>query len=136
MKTLLSALLFGLFAAVATNAVRAADDAKFDNHGLTFNHPKDWTVKADAKRDATTITADNGKGSSVMITLQGSEVDPKTLTDIQVKAYKKAFEGKVVKDSEKPIKRKVLGSEREGHSLEVKLFEGVTMKLEHYAFQT
>jgi hypothetical protein len=133
MKTHLTALLV----VALVGGASLADDAKFEKHGLTFTYPKDgWTVKDDAKKDVTTITAMNAKGSTVTITLNGSEVDPKVLAAELDKTFKNIFKDKVIKDSDKPAKRKVLGAEREGQTLEIKLAEGVTSKLEYYAFQT
>jgi hypothetical protein len=136
MKTLLTTLLAGLAVALAAAGARA-DDAKFDKHGVTFTYPKDgWTIKDDAKKDVTTITAANDKGTTVTITLNGPEVDPKTLAGELDKTFKNIFKDKVVKDSDKPAKRKLLGAEREGQTLEIKIAEGVTSKLEYYAFPT
>ena len=136
MKTQLTALLAGLAVVLAAGAARA-EDAKFEKHGLTFTYPKDgWTVKDDAKKDVTTITAVNGKGTTVTITLNGPDVDPKLLAGELDKTFKNIFKDKVVKDSDKPAKRKLLGAEREGQTLEIELAKGVTSKLEYYAFQT
>jgi hypothetical protein len=134
MKTLLTAVLGGLLAVLATNAVHA-DDAKFDDKGVTFTYPKDWTVKADSKKDLVTITAVNNKGTTVTITMNSPEVDPKLISGELDKTFKKIFEGKVVKDSDKPVKRKLMGAEREGQALEIEIVKGVTSKLEYFAFK-
>ena len=133
MKTHLTALLVAVLAAGAARA----EDATFDKHGVTFTYPKDgWTVKDDAKKDVTTITAVNGKGTTVTITLNAPEKDPKALAAELDKTCKNLFKDKIVKDSDKPAKRKLLGAEREGQTLEIELAKGVTSKLEYYAFQT
>lgn len=135
MKTLLSALLCGVVAAAAPNAIRA-DDATFDQYGITFTHPKDWTVKADDKGAFKIVTAQTGKGTTVVLMLHAPEIEPKVLADGLDKQYKKVFEGKIVPGSDKPVKRKLLGAERDGGGMEIKIVEGTTGKLEYYAFQT
>ena len=136
MKTFLSALLFGLLAALATNAVQA-QDMKFDESGITFNHPKEWKVKAKTsdKKDLTTITAENGKGTTLTITLNDPSIDPKMISDELGKTFKKIFETKIVPGSDKPMKRKLLGTERDGQMLEILILQGVTSTLEYYAFK-
>jgi hypothetical protein len=136
MKTLLTALVAGLAVALAAAGARA-DDAKFDKHGVTFTHPKDgWTIKDESKNDVTTITAANDKGSTVTITLNAPAVEPKTISDQLDQTYKKIFEGKIVANSDKAAKRKLLGEERQGKTMEIKIAEGVTTTVEYYVFQT
>src|SRR5262245_42496330 len=121
--------------ALAAGAARA-EDATFDKHGVTFTYPKDgWTVTDEVKSDGTTITAVNGKGTPVTITLLPPEKDPKALAGVLDKTFKDMYKDKLIKDSDKPAKRKLLGAEREGQTLEFKLTESATSKVEYYAFQ-
>jgi hypothetical protein len=136
MKTVFSALVFGLVLVAATNCAQAADDATFDKHGIAFTYPKDWTVKAEEKDGSTRITAKNTSGTNVVITLYVPERDPKMLQDDMAREYRKVFADKIVKDSDKPTKKKLLGAEREGQTIEIELLKDTHKKLDYYVFHT
>lgn len=136
MKTVFSTLLFSLILAAATTCVHAADDATYDRHGITFTYPRDWTVKTEEKDGSTRITAKNISGSNVVITLYVPERDPKMLQDDMAREYRKAFDGKIVKDSDKPTKKKLLGGEREGQTIQIELLKDASEKLDYYVFST
>jgi hypothetical protein len=134
MKTLLSALLFGLIVVLTTNCGYAADDKTYDDNGVTFTYPKDWTVKPDPKPGVTSINIGNNKGAMALVQVYAPEIDPKMITGELDKTFRKVFEGKLVKDTDKPIKRKLLGEEREGMAMEFKIADNISTKLEFYAF--
>jgi hypothetical protein len=136
MKTVFAALLFGLIVAAAMNRVQAADDATYDRHGITFTYPADWTVKTKEKDGSTRITTTNISGTSVVITLYVPERDPKKLQDDMAREYRKVFDGKIVKNSDQLTKKKLLGDEREGQTIQIELLKDATEKLDYYVFHT
>ena len=137
MKTLTTAVLAGFIALVAVTTVRA-DDASYDDKGITLTYPKDWNIKTDAKKEFTTIVLDNKKGTSATIILHDPSIDPKTMADNLDKQYKKSFEGKIVAKSEKAAKRKLFGEERDGQTMEIELVKDTDTKtkMEFYSFKT
>jgi hypothetical protein len=133
MKTFLAALLAVLAAAAD------APNGKFDDFGITFDHPKEWAVKTNTRiKGEKTVSAFGDKGPGVTITLLDGKEDPKQQGELIDKALKETYKGAVIKDSEKPAKRKLLGADREGQEFvfELKNRPGVKTKVEYYAFQT
>ena len=136
MKAFCGTLFVILFAVTSVDTVRAADDEKFDDFGITFTHSSDWTISVENKDGNKTITATSKSGTTVALVLLDPDVDPKTTQEVFQQSYKKAFEGKLVKDSEKPVKRKILGAEREGSTMAAKPAEKFEVKLDFYTFRT
>jgi hypothetical protein len=136
MKTFLSALVFAVVAGMGTNRAFAADDEKYDDNGVTFTYPKDWKLTVDPKKGVTTIKVENKKGALAMVQVYAPDTDPKLISTEVEKSLRKIFEGKIVKETDKPSKRKLLGEERDGQTLEIKVGVGdVTSKMEFYAFK-
>src|SRR5262249_21186835 len=77
----------------------------------------------------------NDKGTQVMVQVYDGGIDPKLIQGELDKALRKAFEGKLVKDSDKPAKRKLVGEERTGITMDFEVVKGVTTNVEFYAFK-
>lgn len=125
-----------LLLAVTLASGLAADDKdtmRYDDHGIVFNYPKDWKVEIDKKKDVT-VTVAKDKGTQVRIQIFGAEVEPKAELDQMDKTYRKSFEGKLVKGSDKAVKRKLAGEEREGLTLAFEIMKDVTFNVEVFAF--
>jgi hypothetical protein len=135
MRGLLLTLTFALILAPGL----AADDketATYEGHGLTFRHPKDWKATVEQKGGILTINVQQDKGPQAMIQVYPALVTSKQVLGQMDKAFRKAFEGKLVKDSDKAVKRKLAGAEREGLAMAFDVAKGVTVNFEVFAFET
>jgi hypothetical protein len=119
---------------VAAEPALAQDKARYAEEGVVFDHPKDWTFKTSTKSDITNISGGNTKATQVLIQLHLTGIDPKALRDLMDMTFRKQYEGKLVKGSEKVVKRKLAGSEREGVAMSYEVAKGVTTNFELYAF--
>ncbi len=137
MRAFLSALPLALVVALAANCAYADDDdnKKYDDNGVTFTYPKDWNVKVDPKPGVTSITIENKKGSLALVQVYSADTDPKLVMSELDKSLKKSFAGKIVKDSDKASKRKLIGEEREGQKMSIMIVGDITSDLEYYAFK-
>ena len=123
---------------VNMKAVRAAidEDTKFEHYGLAISYPKGWTVKAEDKGAFKHITADKDTNTSITFMLFAPSVDPKVFAADLRNRFKMGREGKVIKENAKPVKRTILGSEREGRTMEIEITEDAKVTLEYHAFRT
>src|SRR5262245_38531419 len=116
MRTLLLAV--AVAGAVLVGTALAQDAARFSGEGIAFDYPKGWKAKAEKARGVTAVTVRNDKGTQVLLQLHPGGTDPKVVRDLMDKSFRKAFEGKLVKGSEKAAKRKIAGGEREGVAMD------------------
>ncbi len=111
------------------------DKGHYADHGVTFNYPKDWQLKTQDKKATFIITAQTEQGSMAMIQVVPNIPDADDFLKQVYDQVKKTFEGKVTKDSEKSVKRKISGTEQTGKSLEIVPGPGASLKQEMYAFK-
>jgi hypothetical protein len=115
-----------------------AKPKRYAEHGIAFNYPPELKITTRPDRGFVTITAETAKGTLALIQVYTVEADPKDILTEMDKSLRKQFaaiKGELVKGSDKPVKRKVAGSEREGIGLEFMLGKDVSFKIEVYAFQ-
>jgi hypothetical protein len=117
----------------------AADPAEekghYADHGITFDYPKDWKLNTQDKKTTFIITAQTEMGSMAMVQVVPNIPDADDFLKEVYDVVKKQFEGKVVKDSEKSVKRKISGTEQTGKSMEIEPAPGASIKQEMYAFK-
>jgi hypothetical protein len=134
MRTLLLAMTVVSAAALTAEPAFAQDKTRFAEQGVVFDYPKDWKVKTTKTTDGASINATNGKGTQMLIGLHPADIDPKALRELMDKTFRKQFEGKLVKGSEKSVKRKLAGSVQEGIAMDYEVSTGVVSTFELFAF--
>jgi hypothetical protein len=112
------------------------ETATYEDNGVSFRYPKDWKVRAEpAKKGPLTIFAEKDGNTHAMIQIYPPEATPKLILDEMDKAFRKAFEGKLVKGSDKAAKRKLVGEERTGLAMDFEVAAGVIFTVEVLAFE-
>ena len=130
MRPFLLAVVLGSFALAAL----AQDATRFSEGGITFDYPKGWKVKTEKPGGVVSATVQNDKGTQALVQVHPSSADPKTVRSVMEKVFRKAFEGKLVPDSEKAVKRKIAGREREGAAMDFEVAKGVAIHFDIFAF--
>jgi hypothetical protein len=133
MHTALCWLVLG--SAILPAADPVAEKGHYADHGVTFDYPKDWKLNTQDKKTTFIITAQTEQGSMAMVQVVPNIPDADDFLKQVYDVVKKQFEGKVVKDSEKSVKRKISGTELTGKSLEIEPAPGASIKQEMYAFK-
>jgi len=122
-----------IFATIS--ATLGEDETKtYSNHGITFNYPKSWQEKTETKKSFTGITVKNPRGTQMMIQLYQPKVPPKFLLSFMSKTLQKAFGDKVLKDTIKPAKRKMMGEQRTGETFDINIADNINSRVELYTF--
>lgn len=132
MRRLLFAVLLGGFA--LAGATPAQDAARYSESGLAFDYPKEWKAKTDKAGGILTVTVLNDKGTQALVQVHPADADPKAVRSLMETTFRKVFEGKLVAGSEKAVKRKVAGAEREGAAMDFEVAKGVAIHFEFFAF--
>jgi Concanavalin A-like lectin/glucanases superfamily/tRNA_anti-like len=108
--------------------------ARYAADGITFDYPKHWTVNAEKPGGMVSLTVQNDKGTQVLIQLHPNGADPKSVRTQMESVFRKAFEGKLVPGSEKAVKRKLAGAERDGMGMDFELAKDVVIHFDFFAF--
>lgn len=132
MRILLLAVIVAMVALVGTGL--AQDAARFSEQGIAFDYPKGWKAKTEKPGGVLTVTVQNDKGTQAIVQLHAGGTDAKAVRDLMDKSFRKAFEGKLVKGSEKTVKRKLVGAEQEGVAMDFEVAKGVAIHFEIFAF--
>jgi len=130
MKRFLLAVLLG----GCTLAAALAQDARYSENGITFDYPKGWKVKTEKPGGIVSVTVQNDNGTQAIVQVHPADADPKKVRSEVEKVFRKAFEGKLVKGSEKAVKRKMAGKEREGAAMDFEVAKDVPIHFEFFAF--
>lgn len=112
----------------------AQESARYSENGVTFDYPKGWKAKAEKPGGAPAVAVQNDKGTTALLQLHPAGADPKAVRALMDKSFRKAFEGKLVPGSEKAVKRKLAGGEREGVAMDFEVAKGVAIHFEIFAF--
>jgi hypothetical protein len=110
-----------------------AGAARYNANGITFDHPKGWKIMTE-KIFVTSITVQNDKGTQALLQVHPPNADAKKALTLLETTFRKAFEGKVVKGSEKTVKRKIRGAEREGGSMDFEVAKDVAINFQFFSF--
>jgi hypothetical protein len=132
MNSLLCAVIVGSAVAVGVEPLDQ-ETTKYDDHGITFRYPKTWKATADQK-GVTTITVQKDRGTQAMLQIYPAAATPTQILDQMDKTFRKLFEGKLVKGSDQPLKRKLAGEDRDGITMAFEVAKGVTVSVEVFAF--
>jgi hypothetical protein len=108
--------------------------ARYAADGITFDYPKEWTVKAEKPGGMVSITVQNDKGTQVLIQIHPNDANPKSVRSQMESVFRKAFEGKLVPGSEKAVKRKLASTERDGMGMDFEVAKDVVIHFDFFAF--
>jgi predicted Zn finger-like uncharacterized protein len=111
-----------------------ADAARYSANGIIFDYPKEWKVKTETPAGVVSITVANDKGTQALVQLHQADADPKAVRTQLETGFRKAFEGKLVAGSEKAVKRKIAGGDRDGGAMDFEVAKGVAIHFELFAF--
>src|SRR5262249_3006060 len=128
---ILAVVLSGFTLAAAT---LAQDTARYSEGGITFDYPKGWKVTTEKPGGVVSVTVQNDEGTQAIVQVHQATADPKAVRSEMENVFRKVFEGKLVKGSEKAVKRKIAGSEREGAAMDFEVAKDVPIHFEFFAF--
>lgn len=126
--------LCSILAAALVSTAWAQDAGKFKEGGISFDYPKDWKLKTEKPGGIVSATAQNAKGTQVVVQAHSPGTDAKGIARVMGDTFKKAFEGKMVPNSEKAVKRKFASGEQEGTEMAFEVAKGVAIQMEIFAF--
>jgi hypothetical protein len=132
MKRFLLAVILGSFAFAL--AALAQDTTRYSENGITFDYPKGWKATTENPGGVVSVTVQNDKGTQAIVQIHAADADPKKVRSEVEKVFRKVFDGKLVKGSEKAVKRKIAGSEREGAAMDFEVAKDVPIHFEFFAF--
>lgn len=130
MKRFLLVVLLGIFPL----SVALAQDARYAANGITFDYPKGWKVMTEKPGGIVSITVQNDRGTQAIVQIHPADTDPKKARSEVEKVFRKAFEGKLVRGSEKAVRKKIAGSVRDGATLDFEVAKDVPLHFEFFAF--
>jgi hypothetical protein len=112
----------------------AQDTKRYAEGGITFDYPKGWKATTENPGGVVSVTVQNDKGTQAIIQIHQATADPKVVRSEMEKVFRKVFDGKLVKGSEKAAKRKIAGSERQGVAMDFEVAKDVPIHFEFFAF--